>query len=477
MDMQLLQPLKPDRNMGQRDSNLAFDVRPAGIAHAPSVKSVGIFGQLTGSRATHIVADDVEVPKNSLTQIQREKLSEAVKEFDAVLSPGGIITYLGTPQTEMSLYNTLPERGYSTRIWPARYPKAEQIDKYEGKLAPWIVSKLEHGEVKPGDPVDPERFDHLEIMEREASYGRSGFALQFMLDTSLSDSDRFPLKLSDLIVMDLNPEIAPGRVIWASAPHLVLTDVPNVGLQGDRIYGPMHVSDEWLPFSGVAMSIDPAGRGKDETGYAVVGMLHGKLFVLDVGGVAGYDDASLSTLAGIAAKYSVNQIIVESNFGDGMFTEIIKPHLRQVGRPVAVEEVRHNQRKEARIIDTLEPVMNQHRLVMNKQVLMEDSKIEQKDYQLAYQMTRLTNDRGAIAHDDRLDALSIVVNYWTQIMAQDSQEEHESWKEKVMDEMLESHVNNLLESISSPGLSDGSKRNNRLWANPKHTPGRKPVSG
>jgi hypothetical protein len=40
------------------------------------VKSVGITGQLTGSRASLIIADDIEVPKNSLTHTQREKLSE-----------------------------------------------------------------------------------------------------------------------------------------------------------------------------------------------------------------------------------------------------------------------------------------------------------------------------------------------------------------------------------------------------------------
>ena len=52
----------------------------------------------------------------------RDKISEAVKkEFDAILKPEGRILYLGTPQTEMSLYEVLPERGYQVRIWPSRY--------------------------------------------------------------------------------------------------------------------------------------------------------------------------------------------------------------------------------------------------------------------------------------------------------------------------------------------------------------------
>ena len=100
----------------QRQSKISFDVAPAAASHAPSVKSVGISGQLAGSRADVIVADDIEVPNNSMTQGMRDRLSEAVKEFDAVLKPNGRIIYLGTPQNQESLYNKLPARGYKTHI-------------------------------------------------------------------------------------------------------------------------------------------------------------------------------------------------------------------------------------------------------------------------------------------------------------------------------------------------------------------------
>lgn len=58
-EMPILQHLMPTDD--QRSSKIAFDVAPTRAAHAPSVKSVGVFGQMTGSRATHIIADDVEV--------------------------------------------------------------------------------------------------------------------------------------------------------------------------------------------------------------------------------------------------------------------------------------------------------------------------------------------------------------------------------------------------------------------------------
>lgn len=51
-----LSGLKP--RPGQRDSVISFDVGPAKPDHSPSVKSVGITGQLTGSRADIILADD-----------------------------------------------------------------------------------------------------------------------------------------------------------------------------------------------------------------------------------------------------------------------------------------------------------------------------------------------------------------------------------------------------------------------------------
>ena len=227
-EMPLLAHLKPKE--GQRDSVISFDVGPAIADHSPSVKSVGITGQLTGSRADIIVADDIETPGNSATQMMRDKLSELVKEFDSVLKPldSSRIIYLGTPQLEMSLYNALAERGYETRIWPALYPEIQKVPSYQGKLAPKVTQALEKDSGLAGQPTDPRRFSEEDLLERKASYGRAGFALQFMLDTSLSDADRYPLKVQDLIVMNLNPTMAHTKVVWAAAPELCINDLPNV---------------------------------------------------------------------------------------------------------------------------------------------------------------------------------------------------------------------------------------------------------
>ena len=137
-EMPLLSHLIPRDN--QRHSKISFDVAPALASHAPSVKSMGITGQLTGSRADLIIADDVESANNSQTQLMRDRLGETVKEFDAIIKPEvGRIIFLGTPQTEMSLYNDLEERGFKTRIWTALYPDKQQRIGYGHKLAEMIV--------------------------------------------------------------------------------------------------------------------------------------------------------------------------------------------------------------------------------------------------------------------------------------------------------------------------------------------------
>lgn len=444
-EMPLLQHLKPHDS--QRNSKVAFDVGPAPAAHAPSVTSKGLTSQITGSRADLIIADDAESLTNSATQMMRDKMSEQVKEFDAVLKPGGAILYLGTPQTEASIYNQLPERGYEIRIWPARMPTEKQRLGYGKRLAPLIVGM----DLEEGEPVDPKRFNTYDLLEREASYGKSGFALQFMLDTSLSDVDRYPLKLSDLVIMRLDKEQAPEKILWAGSPEYAYKDLPCVGMAGDRYYMPMGVSGEFMNYQGSVLAIDPSGRGKDETAYAVVKMLNSQLFVTAAGGLpGGYDDDTLKALAMIAKDHSVSEVIIESNFGDGMFTALFQPVLAKIHR-VTINEVRHSVQKEKRILDVLEPVMNRHKLIVDESVIQSDFNSTQHlpadkslKYQLFYQMTRLTRDRGSLAHDDRLDVLAIAVNYWTEQMSRDVDEAMHYHKNEKLHRELESFTDSVL---------------------------------
>lgn len=412
---------------GQRNSKISFDVGPAKPDQSPSVKSVGLFGQLTGSRADIIIADDVETPMNSYTQGMRDKLREAVKEFDAILKPdpGTEITYLGTPQTAMSMYNVLGERGYHTRIWPARVPN-DELRAWYGKRLAKIISQMED----TGKSTDPKRFSDRDLAEREASYGRSGFALQFMLDTSLSDAEKFPLRTTDFTVMNLNPDLAPEKIVWAAEPQNKINDLPNMGFDTDAWYSPMALHGEWRPYDMSVMFIDPSGRGADATAWVILKSQGVNLYLVSAGGHRmGYSDMGMALLQSEAKKYKVNYILVESNFGDGMFTQLMKPFFTEErGYACTIEEVRSNKQKELRIIDTLEPLMNQHRIIVDRSVIEKDYNDTQElvgtlengfAYSLFYQLTHITKDRGSLVHDDQLDAFAGCAAKFVELMSAD----------------------------------------------------------
>ncbi len=444
--MQELEHLIPHED--QREAKIQFDVGPAKPARDPSVRSIGITGQITGSRADLILVDDVETPTNSQTQMMREKLKTAVEELGAVLKPDGEVIYLGTPQCEDSVYRGLPAKGYQIRMWPVRYPNARQKAGYGDQLAPIYERELALDKTLEGKSADPERFSEADLQEREAEYARSGFALQFMLDTSLSDATRYPLKLTDLIIMNLNPEVAPPKVVWAASPDLIDNELPNVGFAGDRLYRPMQIQDgNWLAFTGSVMCIDPSGRGQDETGYAVVKMLHGQLFLVEWGGlIGGYSPEVLKQLAIIAKRQKVNHVIVESNFGDGMYGKLLTPYLGY-----APEEIRHNIQKERRIIDTLEPVLNSHKLIVDRKLVLADynsvehySSESRLTYTGLHQLTRITKDRGSLKHDDRLDALAMAVAYWVEHMSRDTDEALKDSENEALDKELERFMEHAL---------------------------------
>lgn len=442
--MPQLQELKPKQ--GQRDSVISFDVGPAKPDHSPSVKSVGITGQLTGSRADILIADDVEVPNNSATQAARDRLSELVKEFDAILKPGGTIIYLGTPQNEMTLYRELEGRGYTTTIWPARYPRdRKDWQSYGDRLAPMLHAELEEDpESFYWRPTDEVRFGDTDLKERELSYGKAGFALQFMLNPNLSDAEKYPLKLRDLIVADLDPASSPMVYQWLPNPQNKREDVPNVGLMGDSYHTYQTVGSAFSSYTQKILVIDPSGRGKDETGYAVLYQLNGYIFAMEVGGMrGGYEDSTLEALAKIGRKWKVNEYVIEGNFGDGMYLELFKPVAARI-HPAAVTEVKSKGQKELRICDVLEPIMGSHRLIVNAAAIVQDYQTaSDKDgvrnpiYSLFYQMTRISRERGALAHDDRLDALAIGVQFFVESMAKDANKGEREVTEEWLEEQME----------------------------------------
>jgi hypothetical protein len=413
----------------QRWSRVSFDVAGCKPSQSPSVKSVGITGMLTGSRADLIVADDIETPTNSATDFMREKLLQLITEFESVLTPkkDSRVVFLGTPQSTFSVYKQLRERGYIPMVWPSRYPKS--LVGYEDILAKELQADIEeHGLKKLAWQPTDSRFSEITLLEREQSMSRSNYMLQFQLDTSLSDALKFPLKLSDFSVLALDSTRGPSDLVWGADKETLL-DLPAVALPGDRWHRPK-ATGEFVPWSETITAVDPSGRGKDETVSIILSQINGFIYIRDIYATQdGYSDTTLREILRRSKQYGSKTCLIESNFGDGAIMELLKKHAIEMKVGMNFEESRATTRKEDRIIDTLEPVLNQHRLVIDQRLITWDYQSnndmapeERLPRMLMYQLTRMCREKGAVRHDDRVDALALGVKYFQDVLAISSRE-------------------------------------------------------
>ena len=460
-EFQFLQPAPGDKITWAFDR---FTVGGAPISQSPSTMASSIFGQLTGGRANIIIFDDIETPNTSETVGMRTKLRKRMEEFAALTIPEFTrLVGLGTPQCEETILVEMESKGYQVRYWPAEYLDDARREALGDRLAP------SHREPTPemiGKTTEGVRFSDMILAEKRLEMGRSTYALQMLLDTRLSDQDKYPLRLSDLIIADISGDEAPDRIVWCNDPDKK-ANLDPVGFSGDAFYNPMHISPEWSKFSGTVMFIDPSGKGKDETGFAVVKHRLGMLYCTACSGyTGGYSADTLNDLAIQAKLQRVDNVLVESNLGIGMFGQLFYPVLKEVfedpnvggyvGFPPIIEDSRASGQKELRIVSTLEPVMNQHRLVMSTEVWRQDAKTipgvareEQQAYRLGYQLTRLTRDRGCLRHDDRLDALAGAVAYWEESLSTGGDEELAREKQRATEEEWKLYKKEL-EQIGRP---------------------------
>jgi hypothetical protein len=335
------------------------------------------------------------------------------------------IRFLGTPQSRDSVYNKLGGI-YPTVKFPAVMPdltnpeEIENVDEYILGLG-----------IESGESTQPERFPTEKLAEIEAKIGPTNFDLHYKLKTSSADVKRYPLRLEDLIVLDVDPEVFPVKVVHAKS--VVNKRVSSFGMKGDLVYEPMHIEPSFVPYNQTILIIDPSGRGADETALCVASFAHGYIVIHELTGIqGGYDSVTLMQICKLINQYKINLVKYESNYGDGMFGKIIQPVIAQNCGQIGIEEYKVTGSKENRILSTLEPIMAQHRLVFDVGV------IQDKENQM--QITRLQNKRGALKHDDRVDVLSAAVSHWVNALAIDPDREllhkqQEDYKNQIKDWM------------------------------------------
>jgi len=428
------QHLVPREN--DKDNALGFNIAVrTKFTQDLSCAARGITGQITGLHSDFIILDDIEIAGKNETPVGKETLIKKLAELESIRNKPSRVIFLGTPHYQDSIYNVLKE-SYPMIKYPAEVPDPTIPSEMED-VADWVLELA----LEPGEPTQPERFDKAELASRKAKMGPSAYALQYKLDTSLADLGRYPLKLRDLIVLDIDPEVGPDKIVWQGQNPM--PGMPVFGISGDIVPVPMHVSSVYLPFQQTVLFVDPSGRGADETGVCVASVLSGMIFVHELLGIeGGYDDGTLKKIARLINEYKVNLVRVESNFGDGLFTKVLVPFLLQHCDQVGVEEYRVSGQKELRIIKTLEPVMAMHRLCVSRKAI--------RDQENQLQITRLHAGRGALKHDDRVDVLSAAVEYFKAHMSIDTERASEEYKKKEWEQRVKDWANNFRASDYVP---------------------------
>ncbi|MBV1929749.1 MAG: phage terminase large subunit [Gammaproteobacteria bacterium] len=442
MNWGMLECMRPDRQHGDRASSKAFDInwQLKGAEKSPSIACIGVTANMQGRRADLLIPDDIESSKNGTTEVQRAALEHLSKDFTSICQKGRII-YLGTPQTVDSIYNNLPARGYTIRVWTGRYPTLDEEKHYGDTLAPFIANKMHDDPTlrigggldgSRGRPTDSVLLGEELLAKKELDQGPAYFNLQHMLNTVLSDELRHPLKTKNLIVMNFGMKQAAGEITWMPSPT---TKIEAIGfVSKPQFYGPFTTSTKMYDYEGKHMYVDTAGGGKngDETVAAVTYFLHGYIFLAELLKLqGGYSDNNYKELSALALKHNVNSIDVEKNFGFGAFAAAWRPILAATYKEVdkhcpRIEDVWESGQKELRIIDTLEPVMARHKLIIHEDIIQYDLSStkkypidQQETYKFFHQMVKISTDRNSLIHDDSLDAVAGSVRRWVDRLAVD----------------------------------------------------------
>lgn len=427
------------------DNATQFDVAGIEPSRSPSLTAAGIDSQLPNLRAHKVYCDDGETPQNTETVDAREKLDGRVKEFVAIASYGAReIFYVGTFHHVETLYVKLFDRGYEFRSYPLVLP--EPGWRILG-LSPILQRRLDAG-AKPWEICFPHRHSP-EVVAEKLAEGRTWFLQQYGLVADTGEVNLYPLRLADLIVpdFDMSPLNAPAWVKWGVTTHNGVStkreDIRCLGFVGDGIHRQIMFSTEAKPYAAVRMHVDPSGRGADETTAGVGGFCQGLIHVPAIHGWReGTSLDTLNSIAWLARLWRVQSIHVEPNFGDGMFTQLLRPVLMKLfvrpgvdpnlpdGWTCSVDDLPSSTgQKEIRILDTLEPVTQQHRVVVAPSCLTREQvdvvdgrrKVTEIDlpYCLQYQIVNLTRQRKALKHDDRVECLAGVCALFTDMLDTD----------------------------------------------------------
>ena len=438
---ELAETFLPDPRAGDRDNTEEWDIHHSlkGVDKSPSVGAVSLLGSLQGRRMDIALVDDLEQDKLSRTAEMRELLLAKATDLHAICL--GRMIFLGTPQTENSIYFTMSERGASTYVWPGRYPTPAEIPFYRGTLAPDILEAIQKdpslqrgGGVsgERGQVTCPEYLTEKIHRDMELAGGPAWYELQYMLNVTKSANSAKALKTRDVIVVE-HAQTFPVRMDKGMGPSFIHKHLS--GGKHHELSLPSSFSEERkAPI--IRAYVDPAAGGSvsgDRTAFSVVGLVAGNIVLLSYGSFpGGYDKQGLYKLAEALCPHKPVSITIEKNMGYGAFKEVFQPILLEIAEKHSfkpgVEDDMVRGQKELRIIETLAPVMARGSLWVTSQALSEEDKYMEgipsgktAAYSLWQQISGITRERGCLSHDDLLDSLAGAVNLFREELALDGE--------------------------------------------------------
>lgn len=432
--------LVPDA--GQTDNTHEMDVRTAIPGKQPSCIAMTIGGMLSGKRAHTIIDDDIEDDNNVVTREARDRLYAQYTAAVAWLYPD--MAELADPvehivigtykDEEDSLYIRNAEEKTPTRAWPIRYPKADEIVPY---LSPMMRDRLHSRLALPGEPAVPHRFPIEEVAKREER--KTYFRREFMLIAGKGQRQRCPLVLSDLLVMPLHRDQTPTPIMWGERDAngaSTAMPMPTLDRDGACLRRPAFVGQALVPYSSTKAGIDPAGRGDDMIGLAIVSQASNMFFLKHIDGLEGSSAAGHRTATGeyVTGVYDIiatrlrdhmcREAYFEVNIDstgawENMMQAALKRHrlepnehpLFPDGWACALTPIRNTGIKEFRIVDTVEPIVSSHRLVVDPSCVAIRG-LEDMHDEFQFQFSRIRRERRCLKEDGMLDALAIVLNAW-----------------------------------------------------------------
>jgi hypothetical protein len=298
--------------------------------------------------------------------------------------------------------------------------------------------------------VAPFRVSRAHVIEQQA-VGSRYFALQYKLQANVRETNRYPLRLNDLIVLDCGHRKGPTEILWGEKDHdgqsTAIQDMEIYGFSGDCLRRPCRYSapEECVQYQVRAGAVDPGGSStKKTTAWCMGASLNGRVFLheLDSGSRGA---VNIPRIADALFRNRCTRCYVEGNLGastdleSNSFASTLQIACNKMARPIGDQEVpegwgchievtRSSGRKELRIIGSLETPLTGHRVVASRQVA--------GNHEFQYQLSHITSQVGCVEKLDELDVVAQLIDALNPTFVIDPVNAHKSEMERQIDEAI-----------------------------------------